>query len=248
MISRIFPISCALLAGVVLPSASFADELKVFCTAAFRPAMADVAAMYGKATKTKVIVDCKNVSTNAGKVKSGEPGDVVMLQESDALAFQSEGKVTDAVLIAKAGKGVGVKQGAPKPDISTLDAFWRTLENSKAISLNNRGAAGSYFVKMLKEQGKYDRLEPKFIISNGTFDSERILREGKADLAVSQASEIAATPGLDLVGPFPDEVQYVTVIFGAVVGTSKNARNAQNFLHFIGSEPVQQLLKRKGLM
>ena len=115
--------------------------------------------------------------------------------------------------IARAGVGVGVREGAPKPDISTPDAFKQAILGAKSIVYVDpaQGAtSGIHFAGVLQRLGIADAVKSKTILWPGGYAAEAV-QKGQADLVVHQISEILPVKGVTLVGPLPGDLQKITI-------------------------------------
>jgi molybdate transport system substrate-binding protein len=139
-----------------------------------------------------------------------------------------------------------VRAGAPKPDISTVDALRRTLLAASSIAYS-ASASGVYVSTEL-----YNRLG---IEAEATPKSRRILSErvaavvarGEAEIGFQQISEIIGVPGADLVGPLPAEVQQVTVFSAGVLTNARQPDAATQLIQFLASEDAAETVASTGL-
>ena len=108
--------------------------------------------------------------------------------------------------VAKSGVGVGVKAGAPKPDISTVEALKKTLLAAKSIGYST-GPSGNYVVGLFQRMGIADEVKPKLKQTpTGVFVGS-IIASGEAEIGFQQVSELSHFAGVDYVGPLPADVQ-----------------------------------------
>jgi len=144
--------------------------------------------------------------------------------------------------------GVAVAKGAPKPDISTPEAFRNTLLAAKSVAYSDPaggGASGVVFAKVLKDLGIADAVNAKAKLGRGIPNAEFIVK-GESDIAIQQIPELMTTPGIDIVGPFPPALQTVTDFAAAVLATSRNPAAAKALVEFLGSPEALALLKSRG--
>src|SRR5881396_4111669 len=135
-------VSLALIAVLALSSnrPAHAAEITILVNQGALSGVRDLAAGYEKATGHKVVIDFVGVPEQAQKIKADAPGDLVVnfMPAFDELV--KGGKVIGPVVeFARAGNGVAVKAGAPKPDISTVEGFKRAILNAKSIGHSNAG-------------------------------------------------------------------------------------------------------------
>ena len=173
------------------------------------------------------------------KIEAGESFDVVVGNPPiiDALIKDSMvvGPRTD---FGRAGLGVAVRQGAPKPDISSVEAFKRTLLAAKAVAYPGKGASGLYFVSLLDRMGIKAEMQGKLKPMEAE-DTVEVVARGEADMVVVVATRIFDVPGVEAVGPIPEELQ-TKIGFAAGLGAAdQGARRGQ------GLDPVFECARRR---
>ena len=127
-------------------------------------------------------------------------------------------------VIGRAGIGVAVRAGAPKPDISSVEAFKRTLLGARAVAYPGEGASGRYFAGLVDRLGIGAQMKPRMRPMPAEYNVEAVAR-GEADLVVVVASRISGVPGVELVGLIPRELQ-TWIGFAAGVGSSAKQASA----------------------
>ncbi len=172
-------------------------------------------------------------------IRSGkEEFDVAVLTPQAIDALAKEGKVVagSRIDLAKVGVGVMVKAGAPLPDISTVEAFKRTLLAAKSVAYIDPAAGGSsgiYVAQLLERLGIAGQINAKAKLIQGGAVADHIA-DGEAEIGIHQISEILPVAGVTLVGPLPAEIQNFT-IYSAGVGTAaKDGATASAFVKFLG--------------
>src|SRR5438094_8293721 len=136
-----------------------AAEITILVNQGALSGVRDLAAGYEKATGHKVVVDFAGVPPLDEKVKTDAPGDLVVNFMPAFDQMIKDGKVIGPVVeFARAGNGVAVKAGAPKPDISTAEGFKQAMLNAKSIGHSNAGT-GPYNTHLYKQLGIYDRIK-----------------------------------------------------------------------------------------
>ena len=158
-----------------------------------------------------------------------------------------EGKLVAATRtdVAYAGVGVGVRAGAPKPDISTVEAFKRALLNAKSVAHSAAGASGDHFKAMLDRLGIAEEMKPKLRPMSADTIAQAV-PGGHAEMIVVTASVIMV-PGADLVGPLPSELQFYNR-FAAGVGTNaKQADAAKAFSALLTAPAAIPVIRAKGM-
>ena len=238
-----------LLALAAIAPASAAD-LKLLTAGAFKSVALELVPEFEKTTGHKVTIENDTAGGLARRIAGGEYVDVVVLTPAGLGPLLGSKVVESSVKpLARVGIGVGVKQGAAKPDISTVDAFKQSLLAARAIAYTDPasgGTTGIYLAKLVEKMGIAQQLGPKSVLVKGGLAGEKIL-SGEADLALQPASEILAVPGVVLVGPIPLEVQSYTIYAGAVSSGARNQAAADALLAALHGPDKAALLKKKGM-
>ncbi|MGA8470781.1 MAG: substrate-binding domain-containing protein, partial [Pseudolabrys sp.] len=231
-------ICAAAVAGLVLlPSTKMtacAAYITVLASNGVKAAVVELIPQFENETghKLKFTWGASNLLTK--QVESGEAFDVVIVTPSLIKGLVQQGKVVDgsAVNLARVGLGVAVKQGAPKPDISTVEAFKSTMLNAKAIAYTTAGQSGLHFISVTERLGIADPVKAKGKTIPGGAAAEFIVK-GEADTAVQLIPELASVPGVEVVGPFPAELQNYIVLTGGVGTNAKDKVGAQALIKYL---------------
>ncbi len=129
------------------------------------------------------------------------------------------------------GIGVAVKRGAPKPDISTVEAFKQTLLNAKSITYLKEGASTIHLRKLFVQLGIADAVEEQGGGDLGRGGVSEFVAEGKVEIGLIVAPNILSVPGAELVGTLPPEINSVVMFtrrrVGAVAEPKSGARADQ---------------------
>jgi molybdate transport system substrate-binding protein len=147
--------------------------------------------------------------------------------------------------VARAGMGVAVANGAAKPDLSTVDAFKQALLSAKSIGFNGQGASRAGFEALFAKLGMTAALAPKIkLLQTGAPEG---VAKGEVELGLGPVSEIIPTPGVQIAGFLPVEIQSYLVLTAAISASSKEAAAAQNFIKFLTAPSALPVLKAKGM-
>ena len=182
------------------------------------------------------------------RIDRGEMADIAIVGKAALDDLIRRGKVEPGseTPIARCGVGVGVRRGAPKPDISSVEAFKRALIGAPTVAYTTSGASGIHFMKVIEKLGISEEIRAKGRTQPGGLIGE-IVERGEAELAIQQIPEIKAVRGVDYVGPLPDAVQnYTDSVAGIFVG-APNASRARKLLDFLASSRAAEVLQAKGL-
>ena len=105
--------------------------------------------------------------------------------------------------LARSAIGMAVRRGAPKPDISSVDALTRTLLEAKSIAYS-ASVSGTYLsTELFQRLGIADRVLPKSRRIEGGERVGAVVARGEAEIGFQQISELLPIDGIDFVGPLP---------------------------------------------
>ncbi len=225
-------------------NAADAAELTVFTSRAIATVLDKIGPEFERTTGHKLNV-LSGFSPNFVKqINAGEPFDVVVSPPRTIDGLIKDGKViadtrTDLV---RSGVGVAVRAGATKPDISSVDAFKRALLNAKSIGyLPTAGVP-----QLIERIGIADALKSKVTIPDSDIVSE-LVAKGELELGVVVITQILTTPGVELVGPIPPEIQFYTVFTAGVSASSKAPDAARGLIKFLTGPTAIPVIRSQGM-
>ena len=228
-----------------------AAEIKVMSTVALTPTLDEVKPKYESTSGNTLTIVYSVIADLKKRIEAGEPADVMILSRAALDDLQSQGKVVSGSIVnlGRSYVAIGVRAGAPKPDISTVDKLKAALLATKSISYADPakgGASGVYFAKVLDRLGIADQMKSKTILVPGA-EAGQVVAKGEAEMAVAQASEIAVVPGAQVVGPLPGDLNSAIVFSAGVGATSKDMAAAQSLIQFLATPATVEVLKSKGM-
>ena len=142
--------------------------------------------------------------------------------------------------------GAGVKQGAAKPDVSTIPALRQALLAAKSVGYSE-GASGVFIsTKLFKLLAIEQEMAPKAKQVTGELVGEAVAR-GEIDLGLQQVSELVAVSGVTFAGPLPTDAQLVSPIVAAVAKDAKAPGAAKAFVDFLSSKEAASAIRKSGL-
>ncbi len=188
---------------------------------------------FERATGHNVTLILDTAKNSLARIKAGEGGDVAVLLGTSIDELVTLGVVAreSSQPFARSSIGMAVLKGAPKPDISTVEAFKRTLLNAKSIAHTVHGPSGAYFPGLIERLGIAEQVKPKTVTRPGGYIGV-VVTAGEAQMAFQQICELLAVQGLDVVGPIPEEIQCNFDSKAAIFSASKNQIAARELLKY----------------
>jgi molybdate transport system substrate-binding protein len=230
-----------------------ATELTVVTSGAFTAAFQELAPQYESATGNKLVVEfgpSMGTTHNAIPIRleRGEAIDVVIIAGPalDDLIKQGKVRADGRVDLVKSKIGMAVKAGAPKPDISTVEALKRTLLAAKSIAYSD-SASGVYLsTELFPKLGIADQIKSKSKMIPAD-PVGGVVATGEFEIGFQQMSELRPVKGIDIVGELPPGAQRVTVFAAAIPVTSKNPEAAKALIQWLASPAAYPAIKKSGL-
>lgn len=244
--TRGMAMALALLALTVWSGAE-AAEITVLSTVGMQPATTELFAQFERETGHKIAVTYGIAAVLKTKFLEGAPADVLVLIGPIVEDLAKQGKVVadSKVDVARSGVGVGVKAGAPKPDISTPDALKAAVLAAKSVGYSKVGASGVAFARALERLGIAEQVQAKYKDTGG--QAGEALVAGTVELAAAQIPELMAVPGVDVVGPLPAELQTITIFSVGLATEAKETAAAKALIQFLAGPAAAPVYKAKGL-
>jgi molybdate transport system substrate-binding protein len=231
-----------LVLAALLPLSVWAQELRVLSGGAAKSLVDPMAASFtGGAVKVDYQPMGRLVESLAASSQGGADVDMVIVTEETLPRLEKEGRVQrGAKPLARVGIGVAVNQSAPSPDISTVEAFKRTLLAAKSIVYIDPkvGTSGKHLAEVFARLGIAEQVNAKARLGSGGYIVEPVGR-GEIELGIHQISEIIPVKGVKLVGELPRELQKYTTYVAVPV---KPSRTVLDFIdHLTGPEARKRL-------
>jgi len=223
-------------------------ELKIFGSRVTKIVVGELAAQFEQATGYKPVVAADVGAVMKRRVESGEPFDLAVL-----VNFQTDEMIKAGRMLAdsradvmRAGIGVAVKRGAPKPDISTVAAFKQTLLNAKSITYLKEGGSTIHLTKIFAQLDIADALKAK-TVQPMTESVSEMVADGEVELAIIVIPNILSVPGAELVGPLPAEINSYVTFTAGVSAQSPNQQAARELIKLLKSPAAAAVIKAKGM-
>ena len=186
-------------------------EFKLLCAVALQPGFDELISDFEKSSGHKVTVAYGNAGAIADRFQKGEAADLVINAAPLMDQLRPQGKVVagDRIIIAKVGVGAFVRNGAAKPDISSADAFKRSMLAARSIIYPDPaggGASGIYMASLVERLGIAGEMKPKTKLSPSANVLYASVANGDVELGFNQISEVLAQPSVEFAGPLPSAI------------------------------------------
>jgi molybdate transport system substrate-binding protein len=242
----------ALLLWLALPaSQAGAAEIKVLSTGNMQSILGALTPDFEGATGYKLVIEYGSTPKMKTRVES-EDADLTINERYVLDDLLKQGRVEAGTLIdiARSPLGVGVRAGAPKPDIGTPEAFKRALLAADSIAYPDpSGGAqdGTYFAGLIMRMGIADELKPKIKLTQGGDAAAQLVAAGGAQLGVAQKRNFNALKGVELLEPLPDIPGIKFLMVAGVVKGAHEHDGALAFAKFLSSPAVASTIVAKGM-
>jgi molybdate transport system substrate-binding protein len=237
----------AALFAIAVPA--HAAEIKVISSNALKTVLEELAPAFEQSSGHKLNFTFGAAVPLKAQIEKGATFDVAVLNAEGIDDLVKQGKLAGATRanLATSGAGVAVRKGAPKPDISTVEAFKRALTNAKSVAYVEQGGTGIYLKALLPKLGLADALKDKIVRLPPENPAAHAVANGEAEIGMTQISEILPYAGAELVGPLPAEIQVTTSVAVAVGANAAQAEAAKALIKFITAPAAAAVFKAKGL-
>jgi molybdate transport system substrate-binding protein len=233
--------------SLLMTQTTQAAEVKAFVTGAARAAYETITQQFERDTGHKLVTHFDLPPALVRKIDAGEPYDVIILSY-DVEALIKQGKVVadSRTVFGRVGVGVAVRQGSPKPDFSTVEAFKQSLLNAKTIATSGEGSSGRYVASLIERLGIAEQVKPK-IRSGLSGASAQMLSRGEVDFVVSGLPPLIGTPGIEWLGYLPEEINSWLIFSGGIGVNAKEAEAGRALLKFLATPAALAVFKANGL-
>jgi molybdate transport system substrate-binding protein len=232
------------LAAVAALQPAHAADLIILGSQGSISGVRDMAAAFERASGHKVIA--RQERDVLATVNAGTPADIATLNPPLIDDLIKQGKVVGSrVDFARAGIGVAIKAGAPKPDLSNTEAFVRMLRNAKSIGYSTAGS-GLMVANIIKTLGLTEELKARTKFLDGFPAAEGVAR-GEVEIALQQINVIVPVAGAELAGPLPPELQQYNHFAVGVLAVSKAREAATAMVRFMAAAENAEVLRKGGL-
>ena len=238
--------------GLALPAGNAgAAEIKVLSTGNMVSILTELTGEFERASGHKLVIEYGSTPRIKARVQA-EAADLTINERYVLDDLIKQGRVVTGTVvdIARSPLGIGVRAGAPRPDISTSDALKRTLLAAESIAYPDpTGGAqdGTYFVDLIARLGIAEQLKPKIKLTMGGDAAAQLIAAGGAQIGVAQRRNFISLNGVQLLEPLPDIPGIKFLMVAGVVTGAREPAGAAAFAKFLSSPGVAPVIKAKGM-
>ena len=229
------------------------NEIRVMTSGAFTAAHLALIPQLEQLAKKKIVTASTSIGTGdnsiPNRLKRGEVVDVVIVADALLRQFIEDGLVlSDShTLLARSAIGMAVRAGAPKPDISSIDALRRTLLQAKSIAYS-ASISGQYVTtELVQRLGIADQVLGKCRFVGGGERAGAVVARGEAEIGFQQMSELLPVPGIAHITPLPPDLQKVSVFAAGAAATCPDPALARSVIAFLASPAAANAITNTGL-
>ena len=225
-----------------------ATRIKVICPPGLQQVMQELSSQFRQETGHTPAITYVLSHPAKKRIAAGETFDLAILLSAVSDEIANEGKIVlaTAIEVMRAGMGVAVREGMPKPNIDRVQTFKRALLDAESITYTREAATGRYFEGLMERLELGDEVKKKVVLAMPA-TSAKLVAAGKAAMAITLIAEILAAPGAELVGPFPAELQYYIAFKAGVASRAEQREAAGEFIKFLTGPAAARTIRNLGV-
>jgi molybdate transport system substrate-binding protein len=227
------------------------QAIDMLCAGAARATATELGPPFERETGIHVGLEFGTAGAIRQKILDGARPDAIVASAPVVAELGKAGKLAagSAADLGRSGIGVGVRAGAPLPDLSSVDAFRRALLAARAVAYTDPASGGTSGIHMdavLSHLGIRSEVNARAVLVFGGYAAERVA-SGEADLVVQLTCEILPVKGVTLAGALPPELQLYTTYTAALVAGTSNADAARAWIAYLAGPAGRKSLAQRGL-
>ena len=249
IINRLIAILFVIVCFGVLAAPARAAEINVLCSNGLKAVVDELVPVFEQKTGHKVLLKFEPSTQIQKRIEAGEAFDLAVMttplidQEIKAGRLAADSRA----IIARSGLGLSIRAGSKKPDIKTVESFKQALLAAKSITYATAGASAAPFEALVDKLGIAAQVKPKYNLRPTASLVGEVVANGTVEIGVAPVSEILPVKGVELVGPFPADVQSYVVMTAGVSTKAKEKAGARALVDFLMSPANLAVVKAKGM-
>jgi molybdate transport system substrate-binding protein len=237
--------------AITLPLPAHAADIQVLTPPNMKAILTDLTPEFERMSGHRLVINYAPAPAVKEKIAAGDNTDVAIALRPQMEELRKQGKLKSVDNVGRSFIGVAVRSGAPKPDISSLDALKRALLAAKSITYSDPpkgGIAGVYTAGLIERLGLTEQLKAKTkLVAPGGGPLVEAVVSGEAEIAIDQLVSIVNKPGIDVVGTLPKEANVDIVMAAGVASGSTQPDAAAALIKFLTSPAAAPVIKARGM-
>ena len=250
---RLVALSAALLsfAAANLPARSGAADIICFAPRALQTSLTELAPQFEKSSGHKITIIYGSAGELTGRLQNGDFADLAIVSDKQIDNLEKQGKIVagSKAGLAKVGVALMVRRGAVKPDVSSVDAFKKSMLDAKSITYTDPkygGPAGMYMFGLFDKLGIGAEMKAKTKLVAPAAPLYNTIINGEAEIGFDQLTQIIAEPHVEFAGVLPASIQNYTRFSAGIATVSKQQDGAKALTAFLSSPAAETVMKAKG--
>ena len=228
---------------------AYAADIKVLATGALSGAFKEIVPQFERASGHKLTVRFAASPVVIKQIEAGDSFDVAIavagpMNEAAKQGFLARG---ERPAVSSVGLGAAVRAGAPKPDMSTPEAFKRTLLNAKSVAILPESVNGKHFLGVFERLGIGEEMKARIKPQKEPPQVAEAVAKGEAELALLISNLLIGVPGVDYAGSVPTEFQQTLVFTAGIGAKARDVDAAAAFIQHLRSPAAAAIIKAYGM-
>jgi len=225
------------------------DSMRVLVSNGMKGSVEALRPQLETAAGHRLAIEFGSTASLRTRIEAGEAFDLTVITTEAIDDLITAGKLTGAsrTNVGRSELGIGIRAGAPRPDISTPDALKKALLASASLTYPQDGASRGTLERMFERMGIAAQLKPKIILAPGSGPATESVAAGKAAMVLTLFSEIVPIHGVEVLGPLPGEFRSDIRFAAATSAASQNGKAATALIAFLSGPKAAPVLKAKGI-
>jgi molybdate transport system substrate-binding protein len=238
---------------IVAAAPARAAEIDALITTAMKAALDELTPAFERDSGNTLHVSYGPSGGVARRFLGGEPADVIVMDSGKLGELVQQGKILPGLTdVARTGIAICVRKGAPKPDVSTPEAFKRALLAAKSIGHTDPAGGGitaDHIMKMFERLGIAAEVTPKVKLAAGGPNGRVsvLVSSGEAEIGLQEVSELMTNPDVEVIGMLPPELQRITVFSAGITANAKQPAAGRALIGFLAAPAALAIYRTKGL-
>jgi molybdate transport system substrate-binding protein len=233
----------AIFLAMAAAAPAWSAELRVISGGAPQGALAVLTPMFEQTSGNKVHFTFTVLTALQQKLAAGEKIDVAIVPIPVADKLVASGVVVPdhRATLGIVSVSMIVREGAPRPDISTPEAFRQALLAARSVVYSTPTAtpSGAHLAKVVEQLGIAEALKAKTTYRPALEGGAELVAKGEAEIGLYPSSEVVGVKGVSVVGLIPAAVQLRTVYSASVAKGAASPEIATAFVKFL-SDPAHR--------